>query len=247
MSEIKPRYIWGFIGPTARGTEEQQALQPQPLMPPDVVEVVAGLGISDYTQEGVNEAIGRYWGCIDSLIAQGAQRFELGGVPISSQLGRPRVQQLIEETQQKTGRPADSTNEAIIAAFERLGVKRIAIASRWADQLNRAMTDYLASAGLEVLAVTSEGQWAREAFSMSIERGFVLAMRLGREAMRRAPGAEGLLVPGGTWRSLAAVPLLEEEFDVPVLTNSVATAWRLMDAGIAPPIEGWGRLLEHPR
>jgi maleate cis-trans isomerase len=65
--------------------------------------------------------------------------------------------------------------------------------------------------------------------------------------MRRAPQAEALLLPGGTWRSLAVVPLLEEEFDVPVLTNGIATAWRLMDQGIAPPVEGWGRLLADPK
>lgn len=246
MPDVRPRYTWGFIGPTADGTETQQRASPQLLLPPDVVQVTAGLGIRDYTVEGVEEAIGRYWTCVDSLIAQDAESIELGGVPISSQLGRSRVLALLDETLQRTGLPAGSTNEAIIAALQHLGAGRIAIASRWADQLNRAMTDYFSQAGIAVLAVTSAGQWAREAFAMSIEEGVVLAMRLGREAMRSDPSAEALLLPGGTWRSLAAVPLLEEEFDVPVLTNSVATAWRFIQQGIAPPVEGWGRLLAAP-
>ena len=105
------------------------------------------------------------------------------------------------------------------------------------------MPSYLKQAGIEIGAVTSEGQWASEAFLSSIERGFVLAMRLGREAMKKSPRARALLLPGGTWRSLAAVPLLEEEFGVPVLTNGVVTAWRFINEGLAPPIEGWGRLL----
>ncbi len=81
---------------------------------------------------------------------------------------------------------------------------------------------------------------------MSIEKGIVLAFRLGREAMRKAPHARALILPGGTWRSLAALPILEEDFDVPVITNTTATVWRIMSQGIAPPVKGWGRLLEHP-
>lgn len=245
MAETKARYIFGMIGPTA-GVGEGRPPGSQSLLPADVVGVSAGIGIGDYTVEGVEEAIGRYWDCVDNVISRGAQCTELGGIPISSQLGRPRVLRLLEDTERKTGCFADSTNEAVIGALQCIGARRIAIASRWADQLNQAMVDYFRVAGLEVLSVTTEGQWAAEAFGMSIEKGIVLAMRLGREAMRRAPGAEALLLPGGTWRSLAVVPLLEEEFDIPVLTNSVASAWRFMDRGVAPPIRGWGRLLENP-
>jgi len=245
MTEAKPRYVYGAIKPTA-GTGEGNAASSEPLLPPDIVEIYAGIGISDYTADGVEEAIGRYWDCVDNVVSRGAQCTELEGVPISSQLGRPRVLELLEQTQQRTGLFADATNEALIDALNHLGARRIAIASRWADQLNRAMTAYFEDAGLEVLAVTSANQWAAESFSMSIERGVVLAIRLGREAMRLAPNAEALLLPGGTWRSLAAVPILEDDFGLPILTNRTAAAWRLISRGIAPPIEGWGRLLAHP-
>jgi len=244
MSETKPSYIYGTVGPVDSGPRD---LLRQPLLPPDVVGINAGLNISDYTTEGVADGISRYWSCVDRLVDQKVQSITLGGVPISSQLGRQRVLQIIDETQQKTGLPADSSNEAIIAALNHLGANRIAVASRWADELNERMVEYLNAAGITVLAVTTAGQWAAEAFGMSIEKGMVLAMRLGREAMRRAPEAQALLLPGGTWRSLAAVPLLEDEFDLPVLTNSVATTWCLMDRGIAPPVEGWGRLLAKPK
>lgn len=173
----------------------------------------------------------------------GAQSITLAGFPIASQLGRSRVLALTEETARKTGVLADSHAEATVAALRHLGVQRMAIASRWSAQLNNALLVYLKEAGFEVLAVTSAGQWAKQAFSMSIEEGVKLAFQLGREAMRKAPAAQGLLLAGGAWRSLAAVPILEEDYQVPVVTNPIAQVWRLIAAGIAPPVVGWGRLL----
>lgn len=239
-------HTWGFIGPTASGGSSLQSVQPERLLPPNVVQLTTGIGITDYTKAGVAEAMTRYWGCAEAMVRQGAQSLILGGVPISSQLGRPAVLDLIAETQRRTGVPGDSSNEAIIAGLQRLGVRRLAVASRWAAQLNQALVEYFAHAGITVVAITSEGQWAREAFSMSLERGIVLAVRLGRAAMRHAPDAQALLLPGGTWRALTAVPLLEEDFGVPVLTNGIATAWRLISRGIAPTVQGWGRLLADP-
>lgn len=241
-NETSVRYIAGSVSPI--GLDRHPMSQPQPLLPPDIRRISSSIEISDYTKEGVEEAIReRYWKCIDELVNQGAQSITLAGLPISSQLGRPRVLALLEETKKKTGLTADSQAEATIEAMRHMGMRRIAIASRWSNELNQKMVAYLSDAGFEVLTVTSVGQWAKQAFSMSIEEGIKLAFQLGREAMHKAPDADGLLLPGGAWRSLAAVPILEEDFGVPVITNPIAQVWRLIAAGIAPPVEGWGRLL----
>jgi arylmalonate decarboxylase len=139
--------------------------------------------------------------------------------------------------------PAESQAEATIAALRHLGARRIAVASRWAGELNDRLCAYFRHAGVEVLAVTSANQWGAQAFAMSIEQGVKLAFQLGREAMRRAPDAEALLLAGGAWRSLAAVPILEEDYGIPVVTNPIAPIWRLIHDGIAPPVQGWGMLL----
>ncbi|MSQ27335.1 MAG: hypothetical protein EXR51_04250 [Dehalococcoidia bacterium] len=246
MATSEPRFRLGFIAPPAVGAEQALRINEEQLLPPDVVRITVGLGISDYTTAGVEEAIGRYWSLVDELAAKGANYIILAGVPISSQLGRERVLRLLEETKRRTGITADSTNEAMIAAMQHLRMDRMTVASRWADELNRRLTEYFGGAGIKVEAITSEGQWAKEAFAMSVEKGFVLAMRLGREAMRLVPDAPVLLMPGGTWRSLAAVPLLEEEFGVHVITNQTAETWRLIGAGAGPAVQGWGRLLANP-
>jgi len=91
--------------------------------------------------------------------------------------------------------------------------------------------------------MTTRGQWARQAFDMSVEMGVKLAFELGRKAMRSAPQADALLLPGSAWRPLPAVPYLEEDYSKPVFTNRNTRAWRLIHDGVAPPVEGWGRLL----
>lgn len=241
-TQAKPRYILGTVSPI--GTARHPLPQPQPLLPPDILRIQTSIEVTDYTTDGVNEAISqRYWPCVDELIKQGAHSITLAGFPIASQLGRPRVLALLEETARKTGAVADAHAEATVAALQHFGAKRIAVASRWSDELNKRVVDYLTQAGIEVMTITSVGQWAKQAFSMSIEEGVKLAFQLGREAMRKAPKADALFLAGGAWRSLAAVPILEEDFGIPVITNPITQPWRLIAAGIAPPVEGWGRLL----
>jgi arylmalonate decarboxylase len=242
MSEIQPRYIAGSVTPLGEARHPQPKLEP--LVPADVKLIASPLEINDYTTQGVDEAVNqRYWACVEDLVSRGAKSVSLVGMPIASQLTRPRVLSLLEETRKRYNVHTDAHAEAVIDALKFLGVNRIAIASRWTDELNQRVHAYLSSAGVEILTITTAGQWAQQAFSMSIDAGMRMAVQLGREAMRNAPKAEALFLAGGAWRSLAAVPIHEEDYRIPCLTNPVAQVWRLMEMGVAPPVQGWGRLL----
>jgi maleate cis-trans isomerase len=246
MAQATPRYVWGLINPTVGVAEQESNAKPERLLPPEVVTVSNGLGISDYTIEGVAEAMGRYDGLATELVDRGAQRVVLAGIPISVQLGRKRVLELMDYTQQRFGVPGDAAAEAVVAAMQHLGVRKVAVGSRWADEVNHALIKYFAEADIEVLTITSEGQWAQESFAMSFEKGVRLAFQLGREAMRQAPEADALFLPGGAWRPLAAVPILEDDYGKPVFTNGNTRAWRIIHDGHAPAVSGWGKLLETP-
>ena len=245
-SNENPSYYLGVIRPAGGDEAGGPNALAEPLLPPRVVTLTNALGIKDYTVQRVEEAMVRYPECVRDLVSRGAQRVSLGGIPISVQLGRRRVLDLIEDTHKIFGVPGDTAGEAVIAAMKHLEVRKITVGSRWADEVNDALVKYLAEAGIEVLAITSRGQWARQAFSMSLEMGVKLAFELGREAMRVAPQADALFLPGGAWRPLPAVPILEEDYNKPVFTNGNTAAWRLIHDGIAPPVYGWGRLLTTP-
>ncbi len=115
-----PSYIWGVIAPAQGDEAGGGSLQSEPLLPPEVVTLSNVLGIEDYTTQGVEDAMGRYSGCVQDLVSRGAQRVSLNGIPISVQLGRQRVLELIEDTEKTLGVPGDTAGEAVVAAMHHM-------------------------------------------------------------------------------------------------------------------------------
>ena len=86
-----------------------------------------------------------------------------------------------------------------------------------------ALTRYLADAGIEVIATRSHGRRSEHTKSFRAAEDHELALKLGGEALREAPDAQALLMPGGLWHAMHAVPLLEAEYERPVLLNILST------------------------
>lgn len=217
------------------------------IVPVDVMLVSTPLGIRDITQERVEEAIPNFWGCVDELAQENVDHIVLSGAPISAQLGRARVRGLLGEMERRTGIPGDAPFEAVIAAMNHLGLRKLAVASRWAPELNERVTRYLEDGGIEVAGITARGQWIDEASAMSLEEGLQAAMDVGREAAQLDPRADAILIAGGAAMALHVIPALEEEFARPVFTNLSAEVWSgLVRPRIIDPVRGWGTLLATP-
>jgi maleate cis-trans isomerase len=243
--KLLPRFRYGVIHPRANeGLQRGPGYQLYRLVPLDVMELTTGLGLENYTTEGVEKAIKNYWNCVELLAKEKAHVIIFGGAPISAVLTRPRVVELLRRTKDKTGIPADAPLEALIAAMKHLGFTKLAVGSRWADQVNDAIIRYLEDGGIKVVRITKRNQWASEAFAMTLEEGLNTALDVGREAARLAPEAEAISVPGGAAMSLHVIPALEDEFGKPAFTNMSVEVWNdLVRPGIIPPVRGWGRLL----
>ncbi len=109
------------------------------------------------------------------------------------------------------------------------------------------LTRYLADAGIEVLACRSRGRSLDQNKASVALEDHHLALQLGAQVLRDAPGAQALLMPGGLWFAIHAVPLLEAEFGKPVLLNILSTTWAaLHGAGsdmLHKPDAKWGKVL----
>ena len=245
ISKLLPRFRYGVIQPRANEeVSRARSYQLYKLLPLDFIEIATGLGLENYTEEGVEKAIKNYWTCVDRLVKEKVDHIIFSGAPISAVLTRTRVLDLLKQTKEKTGITADAPLEALIAALKHLGLANIAVGSRWADQVNNAIIQYLKEGGIQVLGITKRNQWASDSFAMSLEEGLAMALEVGREAARTWPEAQAISIPGGAAMALHVIPAIEDEFGKPAFTNMSTEVWNdLVRPGIIPPVQGWGKLL----
>ena len=245
LQKLLPRFRYGVIQPRAHeDVQRARSYQLYRLLPLDFIEISTGLGLQNYTEQGVENAIKNYWPCVERLAKEKVDHIIFSGAPISAVLTRPRVMELLRLTKERTGISADAPLEALIAAMNHLVLKKLAVGSRWADPVNNAIIRYLDAGGITVVGITKRNQWASDSFAMTMEQGLEMALDVGREAARTWPDAEAISVPGGAAMSLHVIPALEDEFGKPTFTNMSAEVWNdLVRPGIIPPVQGWGMLL----
>jgi len=243
MIDIRPRHQFGFVMPTPLASlfEYQFSL----VFPPDCLNVGFPINLSGFSAKGVDEALERFWPAFDWLAKWGVERIVQSGIPVSAYAGRPRMLALIEEAKRRSSIPATCDFEECIEAIRQLGIRRVAVAAKWDDELMQRVLDYLAHAGIETVGFHNDPHSAAEVFALRPEESVQVALALGRGAFAKMPQADGLLLAGGAWLALQALPMLEQEFGKPVINNPCSSYWAgLRQAGLKPPHKGFGRLLD---
>lgn len=250
LSHFLPKFRWGAVSPTGGGTRVRAmgSYQFYRIVPKEILELSGGKGTELQLEAGKNdEALANYWEAADALAKEKADVIVLSGVPVSANFGREAVLRILKETKEKYGIQATSPFEAFLAAMKHLGLSSVAIGSRWNDELNHKVLQYCKDGGIDVKTITSRSQTVAAASGMGFEEGLDIALGVGREAGQAAPTADAIFVPGGAAMSLHVVPVLEKEFNKPVLTNLTSEVWQiLVHPGVIPPVQGWGRLLATP-
>jgi len=244
MSVIAPWYQLGYVIPHLH--TDLDAYQFYRVAPEGMMLATTGLDLKDYTLAAVETELPLLWQRFE-LLAKKVDRLSLSGVPVASALGRAKMREILAEGEKRTGLVCDTDLEAHIATLQHFDATRIAVATRWPEPVNEALTRYLAEAGIEVIARRSRGRSLQENKVSSAAADYELALELGREAMRAAPEAQALLMPGGLWFAIHAVPILEAEFGRPVLLNILSTTWAALntvrDRLVVRPDRRWGKVL----
>lgn len=244
-SMIAPWYQLGYIIPHLY--TDMDAYQFYRVAPEGMMLVTTGLDLREYSLAAVEDQLSALWKAFDLLASKKCDRIALSGVPVASALGRDKMREILAEAERRTGIPCDTDLEAHIATLQHFGATRIALATRWPEAVTSALTRYLAAAGIEVIASRSLARSLQQNKYSSAAADHELALDLGREVMRSAPDAQALLMPGGLWFAIHAVPILESEFGKPVLLNILSTAWAALHGasrGIERrPDARWGKVL----
>jgi arylmalonate decarboxylase len=229
----------GLIVPTASG--EVPADGPK-LYPSGVRFVAAGLGLQRLTPEGYDSVIDRVGDLARDLAGQGAAAVALMGTSLSFYKGFEFNEQLKDTIREATGLPATTMSTGVIEGLRALGVRHVAVATAYIDEVNHRLRQVLVDSGFQVGAV----QWLGiDAVGEAKNVSEADLVALGQRALAASPGADGILISCGGLRTLGVTVPLEAASGVPVVSSTPAAFWsavRLVGHPGAAP--GYGRLFE---
>jgi DNA-binding GntR family transcriptional regulator/maleate cis-trans isomerase len=185
----------------------------------------------------------------DEVLADGARKVLEQGVESvvwactsgSFVFGWDGAWEQVEKLRAVTGLPTSSTSFAFVHAASRLGLRTVAVAATYPEDVAQRFGDFLRAAGFTVCSLAS--------------RGIVTAAEVGtlpREAVLEFaaahddPAADAVLMPDTALHSVTWLEELERRLGKPVLTANQVSAWEgLRLAGDDRSYPGLGTLFRH--
>lgn len=186
------------------------------------------LGMADRVEEGA------------SLLADAKVDLVLFNCTAGSLIGGVGYdQKIIQRIESASGIPGTTTATGVMAAFSRLGIRRLVMVTPYVDAINQKEVAYLEAMGLEVLKEKGLGLSDGAAF-MAVNPGDWY--RLVKE--NQVPEADGYFISCVNVRSADAIKDLERDLRKPVVTSAQAALWHCLDKlGIRVSVPGFGALL----
>jgi maleate isomerase len=148
------------------------------------------------------------------------------------------AQEQVRKLSSAAGVPASSTSFAFVHAARALGIRKVAVAASYPDEVARRFVEFLGQGGLEVLSMSSAGiVTAAEVGELPDDAVLELAVR------NDNPDVDALLIPDTAMRTVGLVARLEQRLGKPVLTANQVTVWEgLVLASVPATCPGAGSL-----
>lgn len=133
-----------------------------------------------------------------------------------------------------------TTSTAVINALQSLGVKKLAVATPYIEEVNEKGKSFLEENGFEVISITGLNLlYDSEIDNQSLETVYNLAKTVDRKE------AEAVVILCTGIRSIGILEYLEEALEKPVISAIQSTFWHsLRISGVKDKIKGYGSLLE---
>lgn len=214
----------------------------QALLPDGVLAVYTSLYIERLQQSDFDRAIARLDEAAGHMVEGEVDAIIVGGGPVVAALGSDEA--VVERTRAIAKVPTQSTTGAMLTGMERLGARKLVVATPYTEERNQLLRTYLEGQGYTVVGMKGLG----------LTRGtdvaglpFDATYNLGCEAVRANPGADAVYMPCARMPMVRNIEAIERDTEIPVVTSTQAMAWwGLRAMGIDDTIEGFGRLLREP-
>ena len=160
-----------------------------------------------------------------------------GCTSASMVIGPERVRDILLEAR----RPKTATNPALaaLAAFEALGMRRIAVLTPYVRSVNQRLRGFFLSRDVEVPVLGS----FNEADDPTVARIDAASVRAAAERLAGEPDVDGLFVSCTSVRLVESVAEIEAVVGKPVTSSNHALAWHALRlSGVETALPGLGEL-----
>jgi len=202
--------------------------------------IARGLGLDEVSPSGFKKVVEHIMDRALELRDAGASTISLMGTSLSFYRGAAFTDDLRARMQEATGLPCTTMSHAIVRAMRSLGIRRVAVATSYIDELNNRLKDFLGSHNIEVTALRGLSILGVDAVGKVPESTLI---ELSEAVYRDDPSADGLFISCGGLITLDILAPLEAKLDIPATSSSPAGFWDVMKvAGLDSSAEGFGRM-----
>ncbi len=237
MSFTMWRGVVGLVKPTRRPGSLEELIR---LLPEGIGVVPLLLNVRQGNEQEFRAAIPHYKKAVAELAEQGVDLIRVGGTPPFMLLGREGEAALIREWEAEFKTPIVTDGQTHVAAMQALGITNFIGASYSALQ-NAIVVRYMNEAGMKIASMEpldvpfdQVGQISPHSVYAHIRKLFI-----------ENPGADGIYIQGGGWRTTGIIDMLERDLGVPVVHATVCQSWEIQKRlRVREPVKGFGRLVD---
>ncbi len=210
------------------------------MLPPGVVALITRLELRGSSEAELSKMLDRLEEAA-GLLADARPRLIGFHCTAVSTFAPERAGEIPARMTRATGLPAVTTADAILAALEALGAKRILLVTPYIAAVHEREIAFLAAHGCAVVGGDMMGI-NTNAEMAQIPPEAIAAQARG--AARAAPGADACFISCTAIRSAGVIEALETEIGMPVITSNQVMAWHVLRRlGLQDQPKGFGRLM----
>ncbi len=159
--------------------------------------------------------------------------------------------QFAADLSRKTGLPIVTAVEPHAIALKAMGVRKVALATYYRDELNQAIVNYFSRFGLESVVMPgldfsgkSEDLYATPLMALDEVSYMDVYRHCKRGLLQSGASVDAIYINGGGWDAAPAIELLERDLKVKVVWAIAAEMWLTYHKlAISNRITGFGSLL----
>lgn len=211
------------------------------MSPEGVITCATRISLHETNEEGLSQ-IGNEAIKAAKLLAQAPVDIIVLGCTSGSFMGGAQYdKEVIQKMEESSGLPCITTSSSVVDALKQLGVKKIAVATPYIEEVYMKGKSFLEESGFQVTNIKGlDLLYDRDIDSQSLERVYKLAKEVDTD------DAEAVVILCTGIRSIGIIDHLEKDLKKPVISAIQASFWNsIRRSGVGEKIQGYGSLLEN--